>query len=460
MDKESSPLLAGSNGSYNVYTSRWAMLGMLVLLQMSNAMLWLSFAPIVGIFQDYYECDVIMLDLTSLLFMIVSVPLGFAGTYILNKFGLRYSMVLAAWLNAAGAVIRYGGDYLPHPKQRLALVLLGQSVAAASQPVFLDSPTLLAARWFGEGERATANTIASVANPVGMAVASIITPSIVSDSSHMRDMLLVMAAPAVIGLVLVTLFFKSSPPTAPSASAHETHISYMDAVKQLAKNRAYVLLLLGFSVGIALVSSLTSLIGQLTAGEGYTADQAGLFGLALVGAGLLGAAVAGMLLDKYHCYLTVMKTAFVLAGGAVLMLIFADKPGNFPLMMVACCLLGMAAFAGLPTGLELCVEITYPINEGVSTGFIWIFSQALGVVLILSTNALKGEKVYYDDDGRQVDPSATSGHEYYRYPKALYMLAAITGVAAIAIMLIKTRYKRLEAEAAGTAYSVQDTAKP
>ena len=31
---------------------------MLVLLQISNAMLWLSFAPIVGIFQDYYQCDV------------------------------------------------------------------------------------------------------------------------------------------------------------------------------------------------------------------------------------------------------------------------------------------------------------------------------------------------------------------------------------------------------------------
>ena len=267
-----------------------------------------------------------MLDMTSLLFMIVSVPLGFAGTYVLNKFGLRYSMVIAACLNAAGAMIRYFGDYFPHPGQRLTMILVGQAVAAASQPVFLDSPTLLAARWFGESERAIANTIASVANPVGMAVASILSPSIVTNSSHMRDMLLITAAPALAGLILVVFFFKSKPPTPPSASAHEVHTGYWDAVKQLAGNRAYICLLVGFSVGIALVSSMTSLLGQLTAGklgywrvlgmrkpnlplagEGYTANEAGFFGLALVGAGLVGAGVAGALLDRYHCFLTIMK---------------------------------------------------------------------------------------------------------------------------------------------------------
>ena len=58
---------------------------------------------------------------------------------------------------------------------------------------------------------------------------------------------------------------------------------------------------------------------------------------------------------------------FVIASGALVLLIFADKPDQFPLMMIGCCLLGIAAFAALPTGLELCVEITYPINEGLST---------------------------------------------------------------------------------------------
>jgi hypothetical protein len=166
-----------------------------------------------------------------------------------------------------------------------------------------------------------------------------------------------------------------------------------------------------------------------------------------------------------------IQTVFVIASAALVLLIFADKPDQFPLMMVGCCLLGVAAFAALPTGLELCVEVTYPINEGLSTsvkdatfctvqayglcssGFIWIASQALGVVLILASNALKGEEVYYDDKGHALPPTDANAHKYNRYPKALYMFAGVTGLATISILSMQTRYKRLEAER-GAVYDV------
>jgi FLVCR family MFS transporter 7 len=45
------------------------------------------------------------------------------------------------------------------------------------------------------------------------------------------------------------------------------------------------------------------------------------------------------------------------------------------MMTFACGAVGFFAFAALPVGLELSVESTFPVNESLSAGLIWIFSQ-------------------------------------------------------------------------------------
>jgi len=54
-------------------------------------------------------------------------------------------------------------------------------------------PTLLAASWFGENERATANTIASVANPLGIAIGSVLSPILADDGKQMKTMMYVLS---------------------------------------------------------------------------------------------------------------------------------------------------------------------------------------------------------------------------------------------------------------------------
>jgi FLVCR family MFS transporter 7 len=265
---------------------------------MSNAMVWINFAPLVGIFEKYYETSVSMFDMTSLLFMFVGLPLGFVGTWCLNTLGLATSIRVAAMLNALGALVRFGGDFLSTAEQRLAMVMLGQAIAASAQPIFLDSPTLLASHWFGEHERAMANTIASVANPVGMAVGSILGPLIVQRGTDMRWLLLTMAVPPLVALLLSVCFFKERPPTPPSGGAEQHTDPFFVGLRKLVRNRSYLILLFVFGVGIGLVSSMTSVLGQVTAGQGYTDNQAGMFSLAMVVSGLVGAGVSGYLVDK------------------------------------------------------------------------------------------------------------------------------------------------------------------
>lgn len=230
-------------------------------------MIWIGFAPIISIARSYFNTNTTMIDLQSTIFMIISIPFGFAGTWCLNALGLRKSLVIAAWLNSFGGTIRWIATFSPDPLIRLVVVTVGQGIAACSQPIFLDSPTLMAATWFGEHERAEANMIASVSNPVGIAIGSVLSGVMVSASGDVKWMLFVNAVFSLAVALLVTIFFQNRPPTPPSHSAEEAHFSFSDGIKQLIKNPAYWCLLCGFGIGIGLVSSMSTLFGQFTEGK-------------------------------------------------------------------------------------------------------------------------------------------------------------------------------------------------
>lgn len=164
----------------------------------------------------------------------------------LDNHGLRKSVTLTALVNALGAWLRFAATFISSDAHtRLIIVFVGQGLAALAQPVILDSPTLLVANWFGPGERATANTIASVSNPLGIALGSLIAPLMVSgggDGSDLPRMLMVMAVPPSVAFVLSLVFLRDTPPTAPSHSASHAADSFLAGLKKLRRNAPYWLL--------------------------------------------------------------------------------------------------------------------------------------------------------------------------------------------------------------------------
>lgn len=52
-----------------------------------------------------------------------------------------------------------------------------------------------------------------------------------------------------------------------------------------------------------------------------------------------------------------------------------NRPNHLGPLMVSFALIGLAAFAALPVALELCVECTFPVNESLGAGLIWIWGQ-------------------------------------------------------------------------------------
>ncbi|CAI8041265.1 Solute carrier family 49 member A3 [Geodia barretti] len=77
---------------YRVYRWRWLLLSSLCLVNISNGMMWLSFAPIPNYTARYYNVEVADVDWFSIIFFLASLVVGFLSIAILDTFGLRVSV--------------------------------------------------------------------------------------------------------------------------------------------------------------------------------------------------------------------------------------------------------------------------------------------------------------------------------------------------------------------------------
>eukprot|EP01137_Pigoraptor_chileana_P030615 Opistho-2@17354 len=384
------PLLPSGAQPYILYKSRWLMLFIVCLLNISNAAFWISYSPIADITSAYYDKSLTLVNLLSQIFMICYIPLGFSSSWALDARGLRFGVLIGAVLNFIGGWVRYASEFAPSRDGSFAVLFFGQTLAACAQPFILNAPTKLAAVWFGEKERATANTIASVSNPLGVAIASVLAPVIVDTGKDIATMNWIFAIPASVCVVIAVAFLRDAPPTHPSASAEDVSDSFSVGLRKLIHNRHYLLLLCAFGIGVGIFNAVSTLLEQIVLPHGYNKDDAGYLGALVIGFGLVGAGITGPLVDKTQKYKQVLKVAFVMAVGTFVWFALASRKSHaFVPLAISCALMGICCFSILPVCLELSVECTYPISEGTSAGFLWMAGQVFGVAFIFVMNALK-----------------------------------------------------------------------
>lgn len=415
--------------------------------------IWINFSPIEEKTKAYYGVDDLTVDFLSLVYMMASVVLGPLASWMIDTQGLRRSMLLSAGLNALGAWLRYAGDFTGGAK--LPLLFLGQTLAACAQPVILDSPTPLAAIWFGENERATANMIASVANPLGIALGSFFPPLIVDQPADLRQLYLYFSLPASLGLALVFFVFRDHPPTPPSASADsEGHESFVAGVRTVLRTRAYLLLLTAFGMGVGMFSALTTLLGQIVNAQGYSDDDAGLFSACLIGVGLVGAVVSALIADRTRRFIDIVRICYPGATLGIVMLALVNKPDNYWMVMAACGIAGFFTFAGLPVSLELCVECTYPVQAGTSAGLLWMSGQVFGIIFTFAMNGLQGSDNRYPSGtvfNTTTNTSTTTYASYADMSESVWVAVGGGAVASICLLFFRTEYKRMKAERSAAA---------
>ena len=103
------------------------------------------------------------------------IPVNFPSNFIMDKYGAKTGILIGCVLTILAMWIKIfinSGFYI---------VLIGQTLAAIAQPFILNAPAKVSAAWYSEEGRAMATTIASAANPLGVAIGFVFPSFFVPD---------------------------------------------------------------------------------------------------------------------------------------------------------------------------------------------------------------------------------------------------------------------------------------
>lgn len=422
-----------------MYQQRWGVLLAFALSSAMNAFLWICFSPISVLVTSTdvggFGISALQVNMLSLVFMVFYFPGAFISLYVTERYGLRAALILAATLDTVGAFIRYFGTFAGTHAGVYATVMVGQCIAALAQPIFINAPARIAGDWFAQEQRGVATTIAAMANPIGNALGSSL-PSLASGPGDIPDLLLyqgiVCVAIQAITMLVVTRDRPLTPPSTASVvraasrkfadpkSGLQPHDADSAAVRSsgtgevlstasgatmtpswrvslarmthdmrsILKNANFLFLTAGFGVGLGIFNAVMTVIAQLLQPCGYGDDIAGAAGGALLAGGLIGAGIAGYLLDRTRAFAPLLRIGMVATVAATIFMLSSLRKDADVEVVASFALLGFFLIPLLPLSLENAAECTFPVPEDTSATLLLGLGQITGIALIFALTAL------------------------------------------------------------------------
>lgn len=371
---------------YKVYKRRWFGLLSLALLNLIVSWGWLSFAAISSIAADAFglasESPINWLSTVVLFSYVVASPLV---ALVLTRRGVKDSILICASLITLGNWLRYIGTV----RNKFGLVMFGQILIGFSQPFSLSAANYYTDMWFTSRSRVSANAIATIANPLGGAIAQLVGPAMVTEPGQLKDFILVTAAVAT-GFGITAIFVPRKPQHPPCRSATIVKLPLVESLKLLVKNKVFLAVFVLFSIYVALFNAYTTFVNQIMEPYGYSSDEAGLAGAILIIAGIVCCAVTSPIIDRTHCFVTFIWCAPPVMAACYIALNFtATRSLQLIGPYLVSGVLGAVSFSILPVLLEWIQEQTSPVTPALPSALLWNGGNFLGAVLIIAMDALK-----------------------------------------------------------------------
>jgi MFS family permease len=364
---------------FKVYSSRWIMLSVYMLMVAVNQLLWITFAPITGDATKYYGVTDLQIGILSMCFMIVYIVVSIPASWIIDKYGIRIGVGIGAAFTGIFGLVRgfAGPDY--------NWLLIAQVGIAIGQPFILNAITKLAARWFPIEERATATGLGTLAMYVGILAGMTLTPYL-TIGSGISGMLYIYGIISIVTAVIFIILIKERPLTAPCRPDQEERSLVFDGFKQTLRNKDFIWLMVIFFIGLGVFNSVTTWIEDILRPRGFSAPQAGITGGLMIVGGVIGALIIPMLSDRYKRR---MPFIIIALAGATLGLAGITFATSYWLLLTSGMVLGFFLLSSGPIGFQYGAEITYPASEGTSNGMLLMMGQISGIAFIFAMDSLK-----------------------------------------------------------------------
>lgn len=368
-----------AQSNFKLYSSRWVMLTVYMLMVAVNQLLWITFAPITGDATKYYGVSDLQIGILSMCFMIVYIVVSIPASWIIDKYGIRIGVGIGAAFTGFFGLVRgfAGTDYN---------WLLGAQIGIAiGQPFILNAITKLAARWFPIEERATATGLGTLAMYLGILSGMALTPYLVIGSGIDGTLYIYGIISAVTAVFFIVLI-KEGPPTAPCRPDQEERSLVFDGFKRTLRNKDFIWLMVIFFIGLGVFNAVTTWIEDILRPRGFSATQAGITGGLMIVSGVIGAIIIPMLSDRYK-----KRTPFIIIAliGATFGLAGITFAPTYWLLLISGMVLGFFLLSSGPIGFQYAAEITYPASEGTSNGMLLMMGQISGIAFIFGMDSFK-----------------------------------------------------------------------
>ncbi|KAI9303844.1 major facilitator superfamily domain-containing protein [Cunninghamella echinulata] len=324
---------------------------------------WLSASSAPQVTSSWLNVSFSDLNWLANISAVVSALLSLPTAWSYERFGIKWNLLVAAFINVIGCWIRFISNFVP-VHSRFWVVMLGQSIASISGPLVTNISTKLAAVWFAPKHRGIANTLTALS--IAPAIAPIVIPIIAPVPENTPQMFLITAVFASI-VAIIFPFLPHKPKIPPSFSATQSRTSVWEGMKMLVKNRDFIWLLIISSTGIGMASCFTVIIMEAIIPYGYTEQQAGLCVAVITISGFFGGGVTGYWLGKSNDPNTIIRMFTPLTIFSYVMFIYQIVPNAFSVLLIACVANGFFSYGLFNVYLELASEVTYPVPESVSS---------------------------------------------------------------------------------------------
>ena len=363
-----------SNTEIKVYGYRWIILLLFMSLNIIIQMLWISFAAVTSVAMVFYSVDEMGIYLLSMTFMVVYIPVTFLSAWIIDKYDFKKGTIVGAILTGGFGFLRiFSTNNYP-------VVLISQIGVAVAQPFILNSITKMSANWFPENERTTATGISLISVFIGTALGLFATPFIVN-AVNFQAMLNTYGIISLIIGIIYTIFIRNRPPTPPSEKIETEKVFMLEGFKNLVKNINFWILAIIFFIGLGIFNTILTYIESIVQPRGFDITFAGILGGLILLGGMVGALVMSLLSDKYKKRKILLLISVIIASVSLYGIAFAYSD---ILLWILGFTFGFGLVSASPVGLEFAVDLTSPVPEATSNGFLMMMGQISGIIFIIS----------------------------------------------------------------------------
>ncbi|KAG8514348.1 Feline leukemia virus subgroup C receptor-related protein 2, partial [Galemys pyrenaicus] len=233
---------------------------------------------------------------------------------------------------------------------------------------------------------------------LGIAIGFLVPPVLVPNINdrdklayHISIMFYIIGGVATLLFILVIIVFKEKPKHPPSRAQSLSYAlaspdaSYLSSFVRLFKNLNFVLLVITYGLNTGAFYALSTLLNRMVILH-YPGEEvnAGRIGLTIIVAGMLGAMISGIWLDRSKTYKETTLVVYIMTLVGMVVYTFTLSLGHLWVVFITAGTMGFFMTGYLPLGFEFAVELTYPESEGMSSGLLNVSAQVFGIIFTIS----------------------------------------------------------------------------